>query len=51
VETLEKDDAFRKKLETADEADIRVGIFIIFILMLIMKYGENLRVFEYLSYN
>lgn len=24
VETLEKDDAFRKKLETADEADIRV---------------------------
>jgi len=25
VETLEKDDAFRKKLETADEADIRTG--------------------------
>jgi len=24
VETLEKDDEFRKKLETADEADIRV---------------------------
>lgn len=24
VETLEKDDAFRKKLETANEADIRV---------------------------
>lgn len=24
VETLEKDDVFRKKLESADEADIRV---------------------------
>lgn len=27
VETLEKDDLFRKKLETADEADIRVCIY------------------------
>lgn len=30
VETLEKDDAFKKKLETADEADIRVCIVFYF---------------------
>lgn len=26
VETLEKDEEFKKKLETADEADIRVSV-------------------------
>lgn len=29
VETLEKDDTFKKKLETADEADIRVLLYVL----------------------